>query len=366
MPGYRNLSTIFSRFIGFLILVIAEGCTSSEPPANSDKIEIGRKRRIYSTVLDEDREYWIYLPEDYDDTTYAPYSYPVLYLLDGDRHFHSLTGIQEFLSRGPYASLPEMIIVGVLNTDRTRDLTPTRHHDSELFPGNGGGERFMEFIEKELMPATAADYRTNGYRILVGHSFGGLTALHTLLTQPDLFNAYVAIDPSVWWNDRYLLKKARRTLDSLDLTGKVLYLAQADKRMLPQDTSTEHERMIRAFKATLDQAHNGLRWDYCFFENEDHGTVPLPAEYSGLRFIYQGFQSEVKKVADDPHLLMENYKNLSEKLGFEIQPAESLVDWIAEYCLRTDREPQAVALFRLNAALYPHSPHAVRMRNRHP
>jgi predicted alpha/beta superfamily hydrolase len=88
-----------------------------------ENITIGTKHSLYSETLKENRPYWIYLPKGYNDTIYAPAKYPVVYLLDGDRHHHSFAGIQEFFSHGPYASLPEFIVVSILNTDR--DLTPT-------------------------------------------------------------------------------------------------------------------------------------------------------------------------------------------------------------------------------------------------
>src|SRR5690606_11906273 len=101
---------------------------------------------FFSTVLNENREYWVYLPSNYTDTIYAPETYPVVYFLDGDRHFHSLTGIQDFLSVGPYASLPNMIYVGILTSkNRSRDLTPTKvikppTAKGFVFPNTGGNE----------------------------------------------------------------------------------------------------------------------------------------------------------------------------------------------------------------------------------
>ena len=359
-----NTNWIFALFI----LQLLTSCIPQEQPAEkqdtgSKLITIGSKHKLKSAILNEEREYWVYLPEDYYDTTYSPYNYPVLYVLDGDRHFHSLSGIQNFLSSGPYTSLPEMIIVGILNTDRPRDLTPTHHNRPDIgprhaFPTSGGGDNFLQFIEEELMTEINSRYRTNDYKLLAGHSFGGLTTIYALLSKPELFNAYIAIDPSIWWDDNYLLKKARKELDSMDLSGRRLYLAQANFIPIPMDTTTEHERALSAFKNELKTVNNGLKWQYKFYSNEDHGTIPLIAEYDGLRFIFEGFQSEIKMVAEDPQLIIDNYEQLSENLGYQIIPTESLIDWVANYSLRMGNKDQAKKLFELNATLYPRSEHA--------
>lgn len=338
--------------------------------SSQEMITIGEKQHLYSEVLGEEREYWVYLPKGYEASGYAPAKYPVIYFLDGNRHFHSLTGIQEFLSEGPYASLPEAILVGILNTDRTRDLTPTSvepdPNEKFGFHGGGGNDRFLTFLKTELMPEIATNYRTNGYRTLIGHSFGGLTVLNTLLTQPEIFNSYIAIDPSVWWDHFYIAQKAKAELANLDLTGKTLYLAQANKHVLRKDTTTDHERGIVMFKELLEQKLNPqLRWRYSFYEADDHGTISLPAEYDGMRFIYEGFQTEVKLIPENPDLLIENYQRLSTQLGFDIKPQEWLVDWLADYALKIDQKEGAASLYQLNTQLYPESTSALEKKESH-
>tara|TARA_R110002050_G_scaffold53118_2_gene120808 strand:- start:35201 stop:36382 length:1182 start_codon:yes stop_codon:yes gene_type:complete len=329
---------------------------------SQSKIEIGEKHKIFSTVLKEERAYWVYLPPNYNDTIYAPESYPVVYFLDGDRHFHSITGVQDFLSKGPYASLPQMIYVGVLTTkNRSRDLTPTNVNTSQTnkhfnFPDSGGNENFMKFLSSELILKINKKYRTNGYKTLIGHSFGGLTVLNTLITTPKLFNAYVAIDPSVWWDDQHIIKKASKKLSYLNLKGIKLFLTQGYDKPIGNDTSEWHEKAIQAFKRALENNNaSGLQWDYRFFKDEDHGTVSLPSEYYGLRYIYDGYQIEVKTIADNPELYVKAFEELSNKLGFEIKPAESKLDWLASYCLKTKKIDQAIQLLKLNQKYYPDS-----------
>lgn len=331
------------------------------------KIEIGEKHTIYSHTLEEEREYWVYLPKNYNDTIYAPENYPVAYFLDGERHFHSLTGVHNFLSKGPYASLPEMIFVGILNKDnyRDRDLTPTNVNKPQMgkrfnFPNSGGSEKFTNYIKNELIPEINKNYRTNDYKTLIGHSFGGLFVLNTLLTTPESFNSYIAIDPSVWWDDKYVLKKAKRVLKEKKFSKQTLYFAQAYNKPTPQDTARWHERAIVSFKEELEKNNkNDLKWTYRFFKEDDHGTVSLPSEYYGLRYIYNGYRLPVKMVANHPNIIQENFDKLSAKMNFKIKPAESRLDWIANYCLRTDRPEKAKELLLLNLKYYPNSPYAL-------
>ncbi len=178
----------------------------------STAITIGKRETIQSKLLNESRQFSVYLPQGYENVAARPEGYPVIYLLDGDDHFHSVTGVVQFL--GSYSRIiPEMIVVAIPNTDRTRDLTPTR---TEMMNGtrqdwlktSGGNDTFLKFIQTELIPHIESTYRTKPFRIFIGHSFGGIAVINALYTMPETFNAYVSIDPSLWWDDKVLLKKA--------------------------------------------------------------------------------------------------------------------------------------------------------------
>ncbi|WP_234571565.1 alpha/beta hydrolase-fold protein [Rhodohalobacter sp. 614A] len=326
-----------------------------------EDIHIGKKHSLYSKFLDEEREYWVHLPDSYEDTTYAPQDYPVLYVLDGDKQFHLLTGIQNFLSEGLYASIPEMIVVGILNTHRSRDFTPThsKSHHPEIggqftFPDSGGGDTFLDFIEKELVPEINQNYRTNKYKIFVGHSFGGLLVLYTLLTRSNLFNAFISIDPSIWWDDYFVLDRSKQLLSEKNFEGKTLYLAQS-----PFGSSNRAPEESLEFRDQLQKnTINGLRWKFRYFEEENHGTIPLPAEHHGLRFIFDGYRTDVKTAAEDPEMVIDSFKKLSKKLGVKIHPPEYLVDGLGDFCLKYGETSNALKFFKINQEIYPESPHA--------
>ena len=127
--------------------------------------------------------------------------YPVLYLLDAQTHFHYSSGIADFLAKDD--RMPNMLLVGIVSGDmarRTHDLTPpsTAETDNRFSPGNGGADAFLSFIADELIPFIDKTYRTRPYRLLIGHSFGGLFGVYALITKPTLFNAYI-----VAWRRRH-------------------------------------------------------------------------------------------------------------------------------------------------------------------
>ncbi|TYQ00058.1 hypothetical protein C7447_101666 [Tenacibaculum adriaticum] len=328
---------------------------------SQSKIVIGEKFKIFSKTLNEEREYWISLPDNYNDTIYEPEKYPVTFFLDGDRHFQSLTGIHDFLSKGPYASLPEMILVGILTTkNRTRDLTPTSVKQAQtgknfVFKDSGGNENFMIFLKNELLPKIEKDYRTNGYKTIIGHSFGGLTVLNTLFTEPKLFNSYIAIDPSIWWDDEYVLKKAINKLQNSNLEENSLYFSLAYEETIPENIAIEHENAINKFKNSLENLKSELNWKFQFLKEEDHGTISLPSEYYGLKFIYDGYQLPVKELASNTNLVTNLFDKLSKKMDFEIKPAESRIDWIASYCFKIGKPQEAIQLLKINLKNYPNS-----------
>jgi predicted alpha/beta superfamily hydrolase len=209
-------------------------------PKNNNMISIGRVDSLHSNILGEERKIWVYLPEGAKDTSKR---FPVLYLLDGDAHFSSVVGmIQQLSGVNGNTICPDMIVVGIPNTDRTRDLTPTH---SLLFPdgsksndlkSSGGGEKFESFIQKELMPHIDSLYPVAPYKMLVGHSFGGLTVMNIMVHHPDMFNTYVAIDPSMWWDKQKLLDQARDAFKQNNYKGKSLYLGIANTMPAGMDT----------------------------------------------------------------------------------------------------------------------------------
>ncbi|MEP7382799.1 MAG: alpha/beta hydrolase-fold protein, partial [Gemmatimonadota bacterium] len=334
------------------------------PPTGS--VTIGRRDSVTSRILKETRKLLVYTPPSYNDTTYLPRRYPVLYLLDGDAHFHSVTGLLQILGTGVNGTfvLPEMIVVAIPNTDRTRDLTPTHvltdlaGKPSPAFKTSGGMPNFLQFIQTELIPHIESTYRTMPYRVFIGHSLGGITTINALYTVPQLFNAYVAIDPSLWWDNRTLLKQAKAHVDKPGLAGRALFVGQANTINADDTTSNQHFDSIIQFNAILE-AHNqsGLRYAYKYYPHDDHGSVPMIAEYDALRFIFAAYRGNIFASLERPAYLTEHFARISESLGVRFDPPESMVDLLGNLEMARDTT-KAIALFTLNTDLYPASPNA--------
>ena len=174
----------------FLMIVLSTfwvSCTSVKKISVDNRIVIGTIDSLYSNILNEERKIWIYTPAT--PNLFARQSFPVVYLLDGDAHFYSVMGLIQQLSEvNMNMVLPQMILVGITNTNRTRDLTPSR--DSIEYEASGGGEQFTSFLKNELIPYIDSNYPTAPYRLLIGHSDGGLFCVNTLLNHTKMFTYF--------------------------------------------------------------------------------------------------------------------------------------------------------------------------------
>jgi predicted alpha/beta superfamily hydrolase len=275
-----------------------------------------------------------------------------------------------------------MIVVGITNTDRTRDLTPTHvgkafYHDSlvgwntESMKTSGGGENFSAFIERELMPHIDSLYPTAPYHVFIGHSFGGLTVVNSLLNHPNLFNAYIAIDPALWWDNQKLLKQAEKDLVKKKFDDKVLFLAIANVKPASMDTlqmkkdttpNTLHIRSnFRLTEALNKNKQNHLHYASKYYNNDDHGTVPIIGTYDGLRFLFNYYKinlpttaQEIVKVNVDSAFTV-HFNNISKKMGYTILPPLNLVNGYGYYLLTLKDFKQAHKLFQRNIDNYPSS-----------
>jgi predicted alpha/beta superfamily hydrolase len=233
--------------------------------------------------LAEDRQLFVAKPADYDRTTER---YPVLYILDAETHFRYATGIVEFLAFAD--RIPEMIVVGVASGSRerrTRDLTPvsTSEMDQRFTPSHGGAANCLSFLTQELVPMIDRNYRTRPYRILVGHSHGGLFASYVLALKPTAFQAYLAIDPSLSWNNGAVVDRIGETLTRTRALRAEFYLAAAHSGDQP-------DRTIRKLADVLKQkAPVGFRSHFDWMNQETHMSVPLRGLHQGLDTVFDGW-----------------------------------------------------------------------------
>jgi uncharacterized protein len=347
-----------------LLLLLVPPAVRAQAPVNpATTVSIGARDSVWSPTLKENRRFLVYTPPSYNDTTFLPRRYPVLYLLDGDAHFHSVSGLIQILGTGINGTfvVPEMIVVAIPNTNRGRDMTPTKvDRDLQGRPApqlasSGGMPSFLTFIRNELIPKIDQTYRTAPYRVFVGHSLGGITTINALYTMPETFNAYVAIDPSLWWDDRLLLKQAREKFSKPGLAGRALFVGQANTIQPGDTTMNVHFNAIVQFNGILESFNtSGLRYAYKYYPNDSHGSVPMISEYDALRFIFEPYNLSLGQAVEVPGYITEHFARASTVLGYKIDPPEPLVDLVARVALGRD-STAALRLFELNASLYPNS-----------
>jgi len=340
------------------VLLVLSFCVNAQ---NEESISLGKNEMIYSKVLNENRKIWIYTPNITSQNTTPDKRYPVLYLLDGDAHFFSTVGIIQQLSQANGNSvLPEMIVVGIENTNRLRDLVPSAELD-KINP-------FVDFLSTELMPYIDKNYNTAPYKLLAGHSLGGLTVIDVLAKFPQLFNAYIAIDPSMWYNNEKILNNTIAVLPKQNMIGKKLFVGTANTlpggmsiKQLKHDKSSETQHIRSIFKLNHYMKINtsGLLYAQKYYEWETHNTVPLISSYDGLRFIFDYYHLDAteKDFADSTSLiaskLKSHYAKVSEKMGYKNSAPEAFINYIAYDALGKKQYNKAQALFKLNIEWYP-------------
>jgi hypothetical protein len=349
-------------FCSFTILLFSFCVKAQE----NNLFTTGFEKSLQSEILGEQRTIWIHLPNinGGNDNTGKGH-YPVIYLLDGDANFNTVVSMTEFMSNAGLC--PPMIVVGILHPARMKDLTFGTDKETPGIVGNG--EKFMLYVEKELMQYIESNYPTAPYKIFIGHSVGGLAVVNTLIHHSNLFNAYVSLDGALWWNNQQIVTDAKLILANQYYKGKTLFMALANRMEKGMDTlavqkdTTEGTELIRSnlefIRYVSNNKTNQLRFKHVFYENDDHSSVRLIGEYDALRFIFDYYKLKIyNSELEDPNfkldsLFITHYNNVSEQIGYLVKPDESKVNGLAYYMLSQKQFIKAEALFKLNIANYP-------------
>jgi hypothetical protein len=240
---------------------------------------IGETFTLQSKALNEVRRINVYLPPGY---AAAPEQrFPVLYMPDGglaEDFLHVAGLVQVSVGNG---TMRPFVLVGIENTERRRDLSgPTQNEeDRKIAPRVGGSATFREFLRSELMPGVKARYRTTEETAIVGESLAGLFVIETFLLQPDLFDTYIAIDPSLWWNDGALVKGAPERLRSQSRLSKRLWFASSG-----EERGDGTERLAAALQKDTPP---GLLWRFEPMPDEKHSTIYHPAALRAFRAVLE-------------------------------------------------------------------------------
>jgi predicted alpha/beta superfamily hydrolase len=324
--------------------------------AIADPVACGERFTLHSKILGEDRTVFVSVPASYTQGTQR---YPVLYLTDAQWQFDQSRSSAAFLARN--GLIPEIVVVGVANSDRARDLYATKADFKQNgrtipFPTSGNADQFLEFLEKELIPRIESTYRTTPLRILAGHSAGGNFALHTMRVRPGLFQATIAASPWLAWDDARELKQLVPFLESTEVKTRVLFVTSANEG---PEMKANIETLISAVRARKDAS---LRCDSAAYPEENHDSTVIKSYYDALRMVFDGWSfprdTQTNSLMGSLDDMKAYYARFGEHLGYTQLPPENVVNELGYQLLGKKAIDQSLATFRYNTETYPQSANA--------
>jgi len=341
--------------------------------------KVGVVDSLYSQILNEYRKIYVQIPSSFIPSKNQ--KYPVAFIIDGETLLPTVNDVQNYYSGG---FTPEMVLVGIANNkNRVRDLTTstiTCKYGMPFNEKNGEANSFRKFIQNELIPFVEIKYPVTDYRTLIGHSYGGLFTIYTLLYHPNLFDNYLAIDPSLDWDNQKLLKNSQEQLSRNKYHGKALFMSLSGQLHMQnsaitlenvmQDTTdyTVFSRSNIAFSNLIKQnKDNGLSYKWKFYPNDIHGTIPFPSIMEGLIILFEWYQMEntdkINSFETSKEVLFAIIKNrekkLKEHLGYAVPPyPEELLNMSGYMNMEMRRPEIAKMYFELAIDYYPKSANA--------
>lgn len=283
-----KISRLFALYFILQCVIFAYGQTRPSLDSNAAQLVIGETFTIDSKILSETRRVNVYMPPDY--TKSAEARLPVLYMPDGgigEDFLHVAGLVQVSVGNG---TMRPFLLVGIENTERRRDMTGSTENeeDKKIAQRVGGAGAFRKFIRDELMPEVKRRYRTTDEKAIVGESLAGLFIVETFLLEPDLFDTYIAFDPSLWWNNQKLVNSvAAQRLRANPKLNKTLYFASSGDKGVREITQPLADVLGK-------NAPAGVKWHYEKMPDEKHSTIYHPAALKTFRVVFKPDASERK------------------------------------------------------------------------
>lgn len=349
---------IIILFIFFTNVVVGQ--------TNND-VTIGKRDSLFSKLLNENRELLVYVPPLENEYVQSA-TFPVLYLLDGDKLFTQTIGILEHLS-GTYGNerCPKMIVVGIVNNNRIKDLLPVAGKN------NSNNDEFTQFVEKELIPYIDNKYPTQPYRTFLGHSLGGLRVANTLVYKPQMFKAYIALDPSLGHDMNVWSDKTHELIPTIKFNNQTLYMAMAQTMPKSMDTTailndttgaSRHMRSIMRFANDIGKdKNNKLNFDWKYHPDKTHSEVTFVGTYDGLLSVFSWHYNPDKNSIFNAdinsnqavEIIEHKYQTISLQMGYTVLPPEEYIMNIIGLLLNIEQTDKAIAFAKLNIKNYPKS-----------
>ncbi|SNR56615.1 alpha/beta hydrolase-fold protein [Lutibacter flavus] len=369
-------NSIKIAFITALVIFFQQFANSQTNQNNQFLKKVGALDSLYSKTLKEYRTIYVQLPDNYNPI--SDKKYPVVYILDGEVFLPTVNDVQNYYCGG---FAPEMVLVGISNSNnRMRDLTTSKIILEYSNEANGEASNFSRFIDTELIPFIENKYPVTNFRTLIGHSYGGLFTIYTLIHHPQLFSNYLAIDPSLDWDNQKLMNESREILSRQNYKGKALFMSlsgqlhmqnqQVTIENVMQDTSeyTLFARSNITFSNIVKQnKKNELAFEWKFYPRDLHGTIPFPSIMDGLIFDFEWYQWENTDKFNSPDTPKEElfkivkYRELKlqNQFGYSVPPyPEEILNMSGYMNLDMQQPEKAKMFFELLIKYYPKSANA--------
>ncbi|HRH44503.1 MAG TPA: alpha/beta hydrolase-fold protein [Pyrinomonadaceae bacterium] len=303
---------------------------------------------INSEILGEPQKVFVSLPKDYEKNDKK---YPVVYLLDGEYNFSFTADAVKTLSAWTNR-IPNSIVIGITSNKRDRDLTtaPDKNwRPPQPIPFAGGADKFLNYVEKELIPYVEKTYRTQPLRTIIGHSLGGLFAVNAFTTKPNLFRFYILLDSSIWWDDGSVAKRAMTYLNNNpNYKGRIIWIR--DK--IPHEVWFPINTEFLAFLENKRPA--GLSFKFMELENETHSSLVFPGVYLGLREIFSDFAFKFEENTE-LNAVQSHFAKLSADYGYTVPVPESIYNNLSGQLIYLKKLKEAVATCEFWIKDYPNS-----------
>ena len=252
---------IYYNFL--FILVALTSCSNASKP--NDPIPKHETFKIQSKQVGEKRVINVWTPENYKT---SKDSLPVMYMADGgikEDFPHIANTLAKLIKE---KKIKPLLLVGIENTQRRRDLTGFTEvaKDKEIAPVVGGSDKFRAFIKEELFPEINKRYRTTTEKSIIGESASGLFVMETFFLTPEMFDNYIAFDPSLWWNNHYLVRTAKEHLANFPSTEKRIWFAGSNA----EDVSPYTKELAEILKA---ENLTNIKWKFSDEPKEKHTTI---------------------------------------------------------------------------------------------
>ena len=344
-----SLSILFLIFSQFS----ASAQLADEIPLTADNqlLGLGTQYILKSNILQEDRPIIISLPIGYENNKDT---YPVLYLLDGLGNIKHQVGTVELLTES--GIVPPMIIVAIESLDRARDLTPSNAGEDNYIgtkagiPQSGGAPEFLEFLEKELIPFVESNFRTHPYRLLEGHSFGGLFSTYALMNKPELFDALIIQAPALWWNKEEMTAQAKEFFKSNISLDKAVYFGTGGAEGWGM-----RQELARYVDVIKQNPPKNFRWKHEEIPGDEvHDDSRLLLNYYGLKFVFSDLRASEDLLTNySDESFLQGEQELRDKYGQNARrPASDYVNIIMEL-LNEENNLGAITVYKRATEAYP-------------